>query len=68
MPTIRSHKRDAGKKKKSGRKCQYCGKDPSPNYFFCPNSCHEIVDREPWDDEAYSGFSAHGQLRAMGAY
>jgi len=26
-------------KKKSGRTCRICGKDPYPNYFFCP-SCH----------------------------
>ena len=22
-----------------GRKCQICGKDPYPNYYFCPK-CH----------------------------
>jgi uncharacterized OB-fold protein len=26
-------------KKKLGRTCRICGKDPYPNYFFCP-SCH----------------------------
>ena len=57
------------KRKKSGRKCKYpsCGKDTWPNWFFCPKH-HEVVDREPWDDDTYSGFSAHGHLRAMGAY
>ena len=29
-------------KKKSTRKCKICGKDPSPNYFYCP-SCHHRV-------------------------
>ena len=69
MPTSRSHKRDAGKQSKRPCICRYCRKPiiNSPNVFFHPK-CHEIVDREPWDDEAYSGFSAHGQLRAMGAY
>ena len=28
--------------KKSGRKCKLCGKDPYPNYFYCP-SCHHRV-------------------------
>jgi len=31
-------------KKKSGRTCKYCGKDPSPNYFYCP-ACHHKVSR-----------------------
>ncbi len=25
--------------KNPGRKCQICGKDPYPNYYFCPK-CH----------------------------
>ena len=29
-------------KKKPARKCKICGKDPSPNYFYCP-SCHHRV-------------------------
>ncbi|AOY57941.1 MULTISPECIES: hypothetical protein [Desulfococcus] len=29
-------------RKKSARKCKICGKDPSPNYFYCP-SCHHRV-------------------------
>jgi hypothetical protein len=29
-------------KKRSGRICRICGKDPYPNYFFCP-SCHHKV-------------------------
>jgi len=29
-------------RKKPARKCQLCGKDPSPNYFYCP-SCHHRV-------------------------
>ena len=35
---VRSRK----KKVKSGRSCRSCGKDPSPNYFYCP-SCHHKV-------------------------
>ena len=31
------------KKRKSGRKCKICGKDPYPNYFFCP-ACHHKID------------------------
>ena len=31
-------------KKKSGRTCKYCGKDPFPNYFYCP-ACHHKVSR-----------------------
>ena len=30
------------KKVKSGRTCRICGKDPYPNYFYCP-SCHHKV-------------------------
>jgi len=33
------------KKKSSTKKCQRCGEDPWPNYFFCP-TCHEIVSRD----------------------
>jgi len=31
------------RKRKSGRKCKICGKDPYPNYFFCP-ACHHKID------------------------
>jgi len=30
-------------KNRSGRKCQICGKDPYPNYFFC-RSCHHRIE------------------------
>lgn len=43
------------KKISSGRKCKICGKDASPNYFFCP-SCHYRVCR------ATEGDSLHTQL------
>ncbi|MFH2219650.1 MAG: hypothetical protein ABII68_08325 [Pseudomonadota bacterium] len=33
------------KKKNSGRKCKICGKDPYPNYFFCP-SCHHRINED----------------------
>jgi uncharacterized OB-fold protein len=31
------------KKTVSGRKCKICGKDASPNYFFCP-PCHYRIN------------------------
>lgn len=31
------------RKKSSGRTCRMCGKDPYPNYFFCPG-CHHRVE------------------------
>lgn len=31
------------RKKSTGRKCRICGKDPYPNYFFCPG-CHHRVE------------------------
>lgn len=31
------------KKRSSGRKCRICGKDPSPNYFYC-RSCHHKIE------------------------
>lgn len=70
MSTIKCHKRDSGKPAKVKRYCRRksCQKlIKGPNMFFCPK-CHEMVDREPWDDETYSGFSAHASLRAMGVY
>ena len=30
-------------KNDSGRKCQICGKNPYPNYFFC-RSCHNRLE------------------------
>jgi len=69
MAAIKCHKRDSRKQGNEKPICRYCRKPitNSPNYFFHPK-CHEVVDREPWDDETYSGHSAHGHLRAMGAY
>lgn len=37
-------------KKKSGRTCKYCGKDPFPNYFYCP-ACHHKVSSS--SDDSY---------------
>ena len=57
MPTIRSHKRDAGKQGKKVYICQYCHKPiKGPNMRFCPNPCHEIVDREPSDEDEFYSF------------
>lgn len=39
-----------------GRKCQICGKDPYPNYYYCPK-CHGhavySADSEEEDDKAF---------------
>jgi len=40
----KSYKRH--KKNISGRKCRICGKDPYPNYFFCPGCHHKIETYE----------------------
>ena len=34
--------RKVKEKRKSGRKCQRCGKDPWPNMFWC-KGCHPTV-------------------------
>lgn len=36
------YRRSRKKIVKSGRTCLACGKDPAPNYFYCP-SCHHKV-------------------------
>jgi uncharacterized OB-fold protein len=33
-------------KKKTGRICRICGKDPYPNYFFCPSCHHKVTTLE----------------------
>jgi uncharacterized OB-fold protein len=35
-------KRFKKKIKPLGRRCKICGKDPYPNYFYCP-TCHHKV-------------------------
>ena len=40
--TRKVSKRKKHGKKKSGRSCRVCGKDPAPNYFFC-RACHQRV-------------------------
>jgi uncharacterized OB-fold protein len=38
-----------GHKKKiklPGRKCKMCGKDPYPNYFYCPTCHHKVSARD----------------------
>ena len=44
----RNKKRGRPPKNPSGRKCQKCGKDPSPNYFYCP-PCHKEVSKGSTD-------------------
>lgn len=34
--------------KKNGRRCRRCGKDPSPNWFWCP-ACHYVVCKDKDD-------------------
>ena len=36
--------------KNSGRVCRNCGKDPYPNYFYCP-PCHHRVSHLGMDEE-----------------
>jgi hypothetical protein len=33
----------------SNRSCRICGKDPHPNYFYCP-ACHHRVSSSGEDD------------------
>jgi hypothetical protein len=40
--------------KPAGRCCIICGKDPYPNYFYCP-SCHNRVGMHDEGGEAFSG-------------
>ncbi|MFC1515353.1 hypothetical protein ACFL7E_01195 [Thermodesulfobacteriota bacterium] len=44
------YKKFRKKKIPSGRTCKVCGKDPAPNYFFCP-SCHYRVSKITEGDE-----------------
>ena len=37
------------KRMSSKRCCQLCGKDPYPNYFFCPSCHHRVDDFEEYD-------------------
>jgi uncharacterized OB-fold protein len=34
----------------SGRACRKCGKDPYPNYFYCP-ICHKKMNYENGSEE-----------------
>lgn len=42
------------KRNVSGRVCKKCGKDPYPNYFFCPSCHHKISEYGEEDDFFYS--------------
>ncbi|MDI6688043.1 MAG: hypothetical protein QME06_07475 [Desulfobacterales bacterium] len=37
------------KKNNTGRKCKICGKDPYPNYFYCP-ACHHRISHHDEND------------------
>jgi uncharacterized OB-fold protein len=43
-------KRVKKKKTASGRVCRKCGKDPYPNYFYCP-ACHKKIHSTESDSE-----------------
>jgi uncharacterized OB-fold protein len=47
--------RSSKKKKTPGRKCKICGKNPHPNYFFCP-SCHHRISAVEEIDMSFPGF------------
>lgn len=42
------------KRVKSGRKCRRCGKDPWPNYFFCPGDCWNAAQSHAGNCDCYS--------------
>ena len=50
-PRRRTASRPRKRKKKgvSGRSCRHCGKDPYPNYFYCP-MCHHRISLSGGDD------------------
>jgi hypothetical protein len=52
------YKKPKSRKRSSGRRCRVCGKDPYPNYFFCP-SCHRSLTAldEEWDAPHQSSLS-----------
>jgi uncharacterized OB-fold protein len=39
----------------TGRACKKCGKDPYPNYFFCPSCHHKLSEYDEEDDFIYTG-------------
>jgi len=48
----KNHYKSCKKKRiNSGRKCKICGKDPHPNYFFCPACHHRIEAYEECDEK-----------------
>jgi uncharacterized OB-fold protein len=46
------------KRVNTGRACKKCGKDPYPNYFFCPSCHHKLSEYEEEDDFIYTGEGA----------
>jgi hypothetical protein len=47
------------KKPDAGRRCQRCGKNSYPNYFYCPE-CHRYVSCNEWFKEDEKGGAACG--------
>lgn len=45
-PAVRKRRSVRNSKKMSKRSCRLCGRDPSPNYFFCPGCHHRIGSGE----------------------
>jgi uncharacterized OB-fold protein len=42
------------KRVSTGRSCKKCGKDPYPNYFFCPSCHHKLSEYDEEEDFIYS--------------
>jgi uncharacterized OB-fold protein len=45
----KERRRQIKKKNNTGKKCKICGKDPYPNYFFCP-ACHHKISVQDEND------------------
>jgi uncharacterized OB-fold protein len=43
--------------KPSGRRCKICGKDPYPNYFYCPACHHKVTARDEGEALFEQGFN-----------
>ena len=37
------------KRMDSKKRCKICGKDPYPNYFYCPSCHHRVENYEDYD-------------------
>lgn len=60
------------KVQKSGRTCGVCGKDPAPNYFYCPGDCFRLANNRTGDydhepTKSYSRATERSQKRVVSA-